>query len=113
VGAARRTTAILRGVAVAGVNARERDALIRVGLMAVRDPTDRGYQGVGVVRRMAVALMEAPFPGEERERCPMDGMPILQPRVGRRRRWCSPRCRSAAYNEKRRNSDENGELIYD
>lgn len=51
----------------------------------------------GVLRRAARAVAELPAPPDP-DRCRGCGTPLTQPATGRRRRWCSDRCRKRAGN---------------
>lgn len=71
-----------------------RSDLVRLGSIVADDLEHRGYQAAGVVRQLAQAVAagaEAPEPGC----CPECGDPVTQPERGRRRVYCSTRCRKA------------------
>lgn len=56
-------------------------------------------RSAGLVRLAARRIATA-TPDPEPDRCPC-GAAIVQPETGRRRRWCSARCRRAAHATKR------------
>jgi hypothetical protein len=82
----------------------------RVGATTSRDPEDgqlirdllatatvlesRALLGVGLLRRAARRIAECEC--NRAERCPSCGGPIKQPALGRRRIYCTDRCRWAA-----------------
>jgi hypothetical protein len=74
-----------------------------LGLVA-HDLDERGYPSAGIVRQAAVALLEdAMRQPSPQSLCPIDGLPVTQPAVGRPRKFCSDRCRRAHWDESRRN----------
>lgn len=71
--------------------------LSRLGALVADDLAHRGYQSVGIVRRMAQALVEVAGQATTTSSgCPVCGGPIVQPDVGRRREYCSTACRRSA-----------------
>lgn len=55
----------------------------------------KGYLFVAPLRSAARALLEVPDDTEQ-EGCAGCATELMQPATGRRRRWCSERCRSRA-----------------
>lgn len=77
--------------------------LARLGTLVADDLEFRGYQAAGIVRRLAAEVAQLPEPGIEPGApapCPQCGRPIEQPATGRRRTWCSDRCRRSAHRTK-------------
>jgi hypothetical protein len=71
-----------------------------MGAAVAEDLEYRGYKAAGVVRQLAAIVAQVPEP--DPDACPRCGAEIVQPPTGRRRRWCSTRCQSAARRADRR-----------
>jgi hypothetical protein len=74
----------------------ESDQLVRDLLESASELEARGYLGSGLLRRAARAIAEHVRDEGATSVCPRCGDPVTQPRTGRRRTWCSSRCRKAA-----------------
>lgn len=77
------------------------DDLARLVALVADDLDHRGYKAAGVVRRAAQVLAETPA-SPPPSSCPACGVPIVQPERGRRRKYCSTRCRQTT--NQRRNA---------
>lgn len=94
------------------------DDLPRLLALAADDLSHRGYPPAGIVRRGArelltlaerVAALEAELARHRRQAaegdgCPVCGAEVPQPARGRRRVYCSDRCRKARARRKSRNA---------
>lgn len=75
----------------------ERAELSNLGLRLaewIEDRDPRVWLTSGIVRRLAVEVRLGGVPADA-DVCPRCGAPIAQPATGRRRRFCSDRCRVA------------------
>lgn len=78
------------------------DDLPRLLAIVADDLAHRGYPAAGVVHRAARALATDPTPAEGT--CPECAGPVTQPATGRRRVYCSERCKRARATKRRRNA---------
>ena len=60
------------------------------------DLESRGYGNVGVIR-VAARELSTMRPAPKDDACGRCGDAVVQPATGRRKRWCSARCRRAAF----------------
>lgn len=80
------------------------DDLPRLLALVADDLAHRGYPAAGIVQQGARALATAPPPPAEGETCPDCGDPVVQPTTGRRRTYCTDRCRNRAAKRRRKAS---------
>jgi endogenous inhibitor of DNA gyrase (YacG/DUF329 family) len=88
------------------------DALARARLaLVIADELDRrSFPFAGVVRSLARDVLEHRCDVPEAA-CPSCGGPVEQPARGRRRLYCSPRCRWAAKRRRASERPRNGVLV--
>jgi hypothetical protein len=70
----------------------ERVAFSKLLSRIAADLERRGYPGAGAIRRAAIGVVVADAPPD---RC-VCGRALVHPPTGRRRKWCSERCRRRA-----------------
>lgn len=75
--------------------------LIRLLLEAADDLEAQGFLGMGLLRRAARRIAECRCQDDSGFVCPRCGESVTQPALGRRRVYCTDRCRWAASKEAR------------
>lgn len=78
--------------------------LARHLLVIADDLDERGYRLTGTNRQAARVLLELAELVPDAGACPVCGAPVLQPSTGRRRVYCSDRCKRRARNATERAS---------
>jgi hypothetical protein len=68
-------------------------SLLRVAESALWDAASKAPETMDAHQRIALALRAV----DSEEQCPQCGNPLVQPAVGRPKRYCGDNCRKAAY----------------